>query len=243
MTANRGDGQIFNAKTALKTWISRAGMGHAYHDNFWRLRAAAGQVSLTPWQTKHRAIFIHIPKNAGTSISKSFNMPEAVDAHVPVAGYRWVDRKFFNSALTFAVVRNPWDRLVSAFHYLKFKPLTAGDRSWGEQHLGRFATCQDFLATLSNQSFAAFVLTWRHFMPQTYFISEWHGGICVQELLRFETLDADLNHVRAKLGMEVELQESNRSPRVDYQSYYTEETRRNVERLYSSDVKQLGYHF
>lgn len=66
----------------------------------------------------HNFVFIHIPKNAGTSVLRALGLtPEhkkAVGARGVIGEQRW-ERKF-----KFAFVRNPWDRAVSSFHYARF---------------------------------------------------------------------------------------------------------------------------
>ena len=70
----------------------------------------------------HKAIFIHIPKNAGTSIetyfaNESFRIQPSKHADI----YE-IKRKFknsYNSYRKFTIVRNPYDKMVSWYFYLK----------------------------------------------------------------------------------------------------------------------------
>ena len=69
---------------------------------------------------QYRCIFIHIPKTGGKSVHRFF-------------GTNWQDHKdisryaeeltpeTFTSYYKFAVVRNPWNRLVSGYNYQKVK--------------------------------------------------------------------------------------------------------------------------
>lgn len=92
-----------------------------------------------------KKIFIHIPKNAGTtirlnpefadkiveagpSIHKSKEYSAAVKAHMDSIGdhhgyqhARWrdLDRRIAESMEAFAIVRNPWDRVVSRYFFAK----------------------------------------------------------------------------------------------------------------------------
>lgn len=63
-------------------------------------------------------LFIHIPKNAGTSISfllnKSFNVKEQPDAHKRLEEYNDIDNYY-----VFTVLRDPIDRAMS--HYRWFR--------------------------------------------------------------------------------------------------------------------------
>ena len=79
---------------------------------------------------KHRLIFTHIPKNAGTSIRQWFldnvpdagEMPNTLKHDTPHHVHRHGDYTYF------AVVRNPYDRLLSQYHFHLEKY---------EQYLGR----------------------------------------------------------------------------------------------------------
>ena len=67
---------------------------------------------------REKAIFVHIPKAAGTSIALSIfgELPyhyKAIDYIV------FFGRKTFNQYFKFAFVRNPWDRVYSAYTYLR----------------------------------------------------------------------------------------------------------------------------
>ena len=76
---------------------------------------------------KHKFIFIHIPKNAGTSIRNSFNI-NGYDKQVVSKRYphstcseikKYCGEEVWNSYYRFAFVRNPFDRLVSFYHFHK----------------------------------------------------------------------------------------------------------------------------
>src|SRR5271167_838241 len=115
----------------IKGNLQLLGLGHAYHDAWWR-RNVRKHSPMTRWNYEHEAIFIHIPKTAGLSIHEMLRMDLPPETHCPVAGYRAADAALFKKAYKFSVIRNPWDRLVSAFHYLKFGTTSPNDRRSGE---------------------------------------------------------------------------------------------------------------
>ena len=70
---------------------------------------------------RHRTIFIHQRKCAGSSIIEAFQTRrhslewDAYNDGVLTLNWSWRDRSYF----VFSAVRNPFDRLVSGWKYLK----------------------------------------------------------------------------------------------------------------------------
>lgn len=74
--------------------------------------------SLKPFDL-YRCIFVHIPKAAGISMSRAL-FGNFAGNHKSVETYQRIfSKKEFNSYFKFTFVRNPWDRLFSAYIYLK----------------------------------------------------------------------------------------------------------------------------
>lgn len=67
-----------------------------------------------------KVLFIHIPKNAGTSIKKALNITP-IGGHYSCDYYQKTFPEKFNSAYKFTIVRNPWDRFVSCYEYAKME--------------------------------------------------------------------------------------------------------------------------
>tara|TARA_R100000995_G_scaffold53751_1_gene26241 strand:+ start:279 stop:896 length:618 start_codon:yes stop_codon:yes gene_type:complete len=74
---------------------------------------------------KEKLIFIHIPKNAGSSIKKyligkdEYNKFKRPWDHKTINDIKNEDFDKYKSYKKFAIVRNPYDRVVSWFAYLK----------------------------------------------------------------------------------------------------------------------------
>jgi|SRR5208282_4206627 len=227
----------------LKSNLELFGLGHAYHDAWWR-RNARKHSFITQWNYQHEAIFIHIPKTAGVSIYEMFGMDLPHDTHSPVAGYRAADAMLFKKAYKFSVIRNPWDRLVSAFHYLKYKPFADQDEFWSERYLSGINSFPEFMRALHVPKFRRLVLTWRHFIPQHYFLTTVASGLLVDHVVRFEDLQKGLEHVAKNIGVPVSMVRRNVSEHAVYQDYYHSEADiQFVSSIYASDIKLFGYTF
>jgi hypothetical protein len=71
------------------------------------------------------------------------------------------------------------------------------------------------------------------------------GRNIVDYVGRFENLDVDFAEICSRLGLQPPaLGHENRSEgRVDYRTYYCEETRDIVARYFSRDIENFGYNF
>ncbi|MEM7267628.1 MAG: sulfotransferase family 2 domain-containing protein [Pseudomonadota bacterium] len=221
--------------------IDASGLGPAYHALWWRA-AAKRRPLITDWARRHNTVFVHVPKTAGLSVYRALGMDRPADTHAPAFAYRSADTKFFDSAFRFAVVRNPWDRMVSAFYYLKFESSYTQDRAWADRRLAQFSDFRNFAEALTQPLFRNQVIAWRHFLPQSLYLNI--GGACaMDQLIAFDRLDHELADVAEKLGTSYERSHENQSRRGDYRSYYTDDSAELIARLYAEDVALTGAVF
>jgi hypothetical protein len=192
------------------------------------------------------AIFVHVPKAAGISLCRSL-FGNLAGGHTTLAQYRLLfEPEFFERAFKFAFVRNPWDRLHSAFHFLRAGGLHESDAAWARLHLEGYADFEDFvLRGLESGAVRSMV----HFVPQFRFLClPGRSRPGVDFLGRFENLEADYRTVRRRLGMDVaeRLMHANRSRtegKGDYRAAYTHAMRERVGRVYRRDIRMFGYGF
>ena len=192
---------------------------------------------------EHKCIFIHIPKTAGVAVNIGL-FGSKTGSHRQIDGYRAVfSRREFAQYFKFAFVRNPWDRVASAYFFLKEGGMHEGDQRWAVKHLAPYPT------------FDAFVHGWlkpenirlgRHFRPQADYICL--PGKRTSELDfigYYENLRDDYDYVRSVLGTGEELPKKNVTAGKgrDFCSYYTPETRTIVADVYREDIELLGYTF
>jgi len=147
---------------------------------------------------EHRCVFIHIPKAAGTSLTKTlFTAPSR---HLQYTEYERANPKKFKKYFKFTFVRNPYDRLFSAYSFLKKGGLNELDRNWAEQHLAAYPDFESFVhgwVTPEN------IWSWVHFKPQHFWICDSDYNLKVDFVGRFERMDEDVAIVQTRLGMSV----------------------------------------
>jgi hypothetical protein len=193
----------------------------------------------------HRVIFLHVPKAAGTSIKRVLDMPggghpswQYLAKHFPE---RWASYR------KFTVVRNPWDRVVSAFAYAQM-PQSHWHGQGKAPHpdlellRGRsFADCVHLLTGDRKQ------LQHESWHPQYLWMVGTDAGKLiskVDQVLACENLAEDFTKLCTLWDISCDLlPQMNRSERGDYRDYYDDETRALVAKHYSVDIGVFKYTF
>ena len=217
-----------------------------------------------PISHAHRAIFVHIPKTAGTSIEAVLGMHgdkqdvgivpyynQTADLerlygqqmqHLTAQGIRQMvnDERVFESYFKFTVVRNPWDRLVSTLAWT--------DQKWAR---GEQLTVAAFDRGVRELHAAVSGVRTRegglrlppHLHPQCVFVWDGQRRLLVDFVARYENLQADWAQIGGRLGVPTALPVRMKSHHRDYREYYTPDTRRMVAEIYAADVSAFNYEF
>lgn len=188
-----------------------------------------------------KALFIHVPKAAGTSVSTALFGREV--GHLPVVCYKRFLGDEFNDLFKFSFVRNPWDRLVSAYMFLQQggMPAYSADREFFARNLSRYRDFNEFAERwLTRTSVYSYI----HFYPQSYFLVA-EGNISVDYIGRVETIGRDFRHVANVLGSDAILGKANTTDGREhsYREFYTVKTREIVRRVYREDIERFSYEF
>jgi Sulfotransferase family len=195
-------------------------------------------------------IFIHIPKNAGTTISTQ--LYGAHRGHRSALYHLRSDPQHFKSKISFAVVRNPWGRIVSAYEFGRtlnpnHRPfLTETRRVFAE-----YTTFEDFVLKYLWPNRADVDSLDPIFRHQSFYVCDCNGRILVDKIFRYENLrelnrwlsgfqfDLDLNmRINASSYTEDSVEPSH------YRSYYRNElVIERVRQIYQRDVILFGYEY
>ena len=178
-------------------------------------------------------IFIHIPKNAGRSIGTSL----LGGSHYPGKHDVLPDRDLLGPMPKIAVIRNPYDRIISIYEYQKMMASKSIGLNIHTQR--RFIKNNpgflEYLRYLkANQD--KFMET--HSRPQEFWLKCKSGKpIRNLNLLRFEELQSDIDKFFKSINKtSIILDKINASKREDYSKYYENpEARKIVNELYRSD--------
>ena len=187
-----------------------------------------------------KCIFVHIPKAAGISINKAMfgNMG---GTHTKLKDYQLIfNKKEFFGYYKFTFVRNPWDRLVSTYFFLKNGGLHDKDRKWFEDELSKFKDFEDFVLNWLNEEN---IYKWIHFVPQCEFITV-NNKVMVDDVFKLENINNDIKTISEKLNISIDLGHENQNPnRKKYRDYYSAKSQQIVNEVYKKDIELFGYQF
>ena len=179
-------------------------------------------------------IFVHINKTAGSSIEEAlglrFRHRTARQIIEEIGPGKW------RECFTFAVVRNPWDKVVSHYSYR----VETNQTGMGDGKMG-FA---DWVRESYGRRNPVFHDKPLMFMPQVDWISDEKGRILVNFVARFENLQADFDTVCERIGrQQVPLPHRKQSKHGDYRDLYDAETRGIIGDWFRRDIEQFNYTF
>jgi len=192
-----------------------------------------------PVNDKLQAIFVHVPKNAGISIEETV-FGEKVGHHYAVT-YRAHSESKFRSYFTFSFVRNPYDRFVSAYFFLKAGGRNSDDRKWSDAHLNMFDDVNSFASALAEPPFRKEILKKPHFRPQYKFLCDLKLRPILDYIGRFENLEEDFSVITKRLQLNACLPHYNKSDHTNYQQLLNPASKTLLRKLYAPDVSIFGY--
>ena len=232
---------------------SSANRLHKLAHDLWQRRMTARN-AINP-----NALLVWIPKTAGTSLNSLLaqaggqtfltidearryfrNRGIVTFGHISLPHLREagvINDSFCASALKFAFVRNPFDRAVSLYEYSrrigKLPPMTSfsmfcrilKDRAYEDigdyNHLG--------LSQLN---------------PQTRWLTDRSGDLCVDFIGRFEDFSNDVERLLRRLNLPIRaggIPHVNQSPREPTENYYGDAEVDAVQTAYRCDFEAFGY--
>lgn len=201
---------------------------------------------------QHKTIFVHIPKTAGQSVEQVFlddlglswdereplllryNIDPAAGperlAHLYADEYvrlGHIDQARFDSYFKFAVVRNPYDRILSEYRYRKSHK--TGPLWW-------------FLRKHHKTDLTDLA---RHVVPQTRYLLDADGNCLVDQIVHFENLSEEIAPVFERIfGEPKELPRRNLSrddSRRKSRAELSDRNRALIYKKFKSDFDFLGY--
>ena len=208
-----------------------------------------------------RYIFIHIPKTGGTALTRALEAramkDDVIVADTPkgrrrrarlkgvaTAGRLWKHATLADirglasdaeiaAFFTFTLVRNPWDRMVSYYHWLRTQnfahPAVA------------LAKTRDFSAFLNAAETQASIAA----HPYRRYVTTADAAERCDLFIRLEHFDQEVRPLETRLGFRLSpLAVTNRSDRArDWRGYYNDHDAGIVATICAEDIARFGYGF
>lgn len=207
-----------------------------------------------------RYIFVHIPKTGGTALALALEARAAKDdiliGDTPKArrragrwkGVKAAGRLWKHSTLSdlpglltpaeiaalqaVTMVRNPWDRAVSYYHWLR-------GQSFAHPAVG-LARTQDFSAFLNHPQTLTALRLW----PYGAYLRRPDGAEAPALFIRLEHFAEDAAPFEAHLGFRLILPRANDSARdPDWRRYYRPDDAALIAETCAEDIARFGYGF
>jgi hypothetical protein len=202
-------------------------------------------------------VFVHIPKTGGTSMMLALEARAMADdiliGDTPKAqrrkhrlkrfdapGRLWkhsrlsdIDRMtdFPDPLFVFTLVRNPWDRIASLYHWARMQsfdhPMIHASKALG---FDAFLAQENIQTSLRGDTAAGYV-------------TDRSGVLRCDAFVRLEYLQADLAPVETHLGFPIRMPHVNTSERPPADALYSPRTRDLVAEICAEDIARFGYGF
>lgn len=206
-------------------------------------------------------VFVHIPKTGGTSLAAALenramkddiligDTPKALRRRprlkkLTASGRLWkhssladvegiLTEREMTDFFVFTLVRNPWDRMVSYYHWLQTQAFDHPAVCLARKlDFPSFLRAREIRASFANAGYG------------TYVQSPW-GKDCCDQFVRLEHIDEDLKLVEAHLGFTLTpLPHLNASERPgDFRAAYNNADAELVADLCAKDIARFRYAF
>jgi hypothetical protein len=140
---------------------------------------------------------------------------------------------------TFTVVRNPWDRMISMYHYMKNIAINQGSQWIKLNNITKdnFPTFEEWLLSIEER-----------IIPTDYWFK---GTTCqmawidkpVDLVIRYENLSEEFIKIQDVFNCSIPLPHLYSSGRSNYKDYYTTTSKKFVEQFSLPDIETWKYQF
>jgi hypothetical protein len=205
-------------------------------------------------------LFIHIPKTGGTAFSLAYearamqddilvgDTPKARARKARLRGLKTAGRLWKHSAVsdlaglvpsedlaalfTLTLVRNPWDRVVSYYHWLR-------NQTFAHPAVG-LARTHDFSGFLNHPQTQTGLRLW----PYDAYLRRADGTQQPALFVRLEAYADDIVPFETHVGFRLTLTRINTSDRArDWRPHYSDADASLLADLCATDIARFGYHF
>lgn len=198
-----------------------------------------------PISHSNKLIFLHIPKNAGTAITDAEGMDFTHIGHHFPDFYRKNFPYEWENYIKFAVVRNPWDRVVSNYEYGRMAEShwhsVSGKSQYGVhpdyQHLSNLTFKETLRIFKDKRDF----LKHQGWESQHPYIYDNNGNLLLEHVFKLDELGD--NYEFKKLVPNLTHKNKSNKKHKSYRDYYDDETIEIVSEIYVKDITLFNFKF
>jgi chondroitin 4-sulfotransferase 11 len=203
---------------------------------------------------KSKFLYIRTAKCASTSLIKAFKNnsiklevakkfkehPLSTDPnHIPIQVFKErMNADNYNNYYKFSFVRNPFDRLVSAFFFGK---------KWVKQRAVRKAFSWKEIESIKGASFSDWLINLTKNLNGSHikYSSQYDFTQGCDFIGKVENLNQDFRTILTdlKIKEKIKVRKLNPTKRKQYRKYYNKEDRLLVEKLFKKDLNYFDYDF
>jgi len=196
-----------------------------------------------PVNWEKNVLFIHIPKTAGISVRRWLCMECLMDGYWHYTAQRLLTdglltQEQMDGLFKFAVVRNPWDRLISAY----FCNFSHAGENWK-----KFTTYHEYVKDTQRRIGRFSVAEGLGQQEQHPFIYSYDGKLLVDEVYKFEERDEWITELKKRFGLGEMFPAENVSHQRDsndhHDMYPNDELVEIVGKIYKKDIELFNYTY
>jgi chondroitin 4-sulfotransferase 11 len=193
---------------------------------------------------KYNSVYFYIPKIASSSLKTVCLqlLDETLDnkGQVHEFDYPSIQRSLLgpgDSFFKFAIVRNPFDRIVSCYN-----DKVVRNRGFASREAWEDLSFEEFVNKISKTPHSKMN---PHFRPQYTFLTRPDGELIVDYFGKFESLTEAFETIKKRAGFPEEtlLPIRNKSTGMATPEYYTKKIKEKVQSIYSKDLDLFEYEF
>lgn len=198
----------------------------------------------------HTSIFTHIEKCAGMSLCKLLSINQKTHPYDLRYRHRTLseDLYFLKNKLHentnikkiffFTCFRNPWDRIVSFYHYLKKLKLDKNSFYWSDAYeICKKGTFSDFVLFAKDNYYKTTIF--RTYKSRLLY----KNNITTDYVMNFHDLNNDIKYLNYIFGIKEKLPKINTSKHKSYKFYYNSNTEEIIRNIFQEDINEFEFSF
>lgn len=205
--------------------------------------------------SNHDATFIHIPKTGGSSFEQWCYDNIEYDRQEKHATLLDAKRIWPNLGTTFTFIRNPFDRMVSMFHFIGQRAIERIEMRKQGQRTKKSTNQHDdlLISDYYYKGFENWIEEHSQNIHNPFDLGIWlyerkTPMVCwtnneIDIVIKIENIESKICIIEDLFKKKINLPYLNKSVRKHYKHYYNTNTKKIVENLFRKDLETFGYNF